>query len=151
MNELAYTTAFPDGHTHARKSGKQANVVKHGIAKAGSSFSVVLGDVAKDFGEIVQRLFRVEEAVVHLGTSSRAFSAGSTRPASASRMPSSTAARVSSSSSSKMGAGASRSNFLAFAMTLILGRIAGQLQRNSVLPNDHGVDGLSAACGRIPT
>ena len=52
MNELAYTTAFPDGHAHARKSGKQSKVIKQGVAEAGGGSGVVLGDVAKDFGEV---------------------------------------------------------------------------------------------------
>jgi len=59
------------------------------------------GEKAVDIGG------QVEETVVRLGKSS----AGTTRPASASRMPSSMAARVSS--SSWMGAGSPSSNFFA--------------------------------------
>ena len=61
---------------------------------------------------------RVEEAVVHVGKRRRTSSAGTVRPASASRMPSSMAARVPLSSSSTTGDGFSRSNFFDFAMRL---------------------------------
>lgn len=116
VNKLTYMRAFPNLHTYTRKSGEQLDMTEHGVAKATGGLGVVLRDLMENFGEIAQRLFRVEETVVHFGRSSRAFSAGSTRPASASRMPSSMAAIVSSSSSSSMGVGSSRSNFLGVAM-----------------------------------
>lgn len=107
-----------DDATHARKTDEQINVIPQGTAKAGSCIRVVFGDVADDFGKIVQRPLRVEEAVIHLGNRLRTSSAGTVRPAFASRMPSSMAASVSSSSSSRMGAGLSSSNFFAFAIAL---------------------------------
>jgi len=118
MQQLSDFSAFSDHGAHAREAGEQVNMIEQGIAEEGCGFAVVLGNVADDFGEIVQRFLRVEETVVHLGSNSRTFSAGTTRPASASRMPSSMAARVSSFSSSRMGAGLSRSNLRAFAITL---------------------------------
>ena len=91
-------------------------MVQQRASKAGGSLGVVLGNVADDFGEIVQRPLRVEEAVIDWGKRLRTSSAGTVRPASASRTPSSMAARVSSSSSSKAGAGFPNSNFFALAM-----------------------------------
>ena len=68
------------------------------------------------FNKILQRSLRVEEAVIHWGNRLRTSSAGTVRPASASRIPSSMAASVSSSSSSRVGAGFSNSNSLTFPM-----------------------------------
>jgi hypothetical protein len=107
-----------DDAAHARKAGEQIDVVQQGAAEARGRVRVVLGDVADDFGEIVQRPLRVEEAVIHLGNRLRTSSAGMVRPAFASRMPSSMAASVSSSSSPRMGAGLSSSNFFVFAIHL---------------------------------
>jgi hypothetical protein len=116
MQQLANTRPFSDGASHTGKAGQQVNVVKQSISKARSRLSVVPGDVADDLGEVVQCPLREEEAVIHLGKSSRTFSIGVDRPALASRMPSSMAARVASSSSSMPGAGFSKSNSLALDM-----------------------------------
>jgi hypothetical protein len=107
-----------DDATHTRKTDEQVNVVQQGTAEAGGCIRVIFGDVADDFGKIVQRPLRVEEAVIHLGNRLRSSSAGTVRSALASRMPSSMAASVSSSSSSRMGAGLSSSNFFALAIAL---------------------------------
>src|SRR5277367_2793806 len=123
VDQLADVAASSDQGTHARESGQQINVIEKGAAEAGGGLVVIFGDAADDLVDIVQRFFRVAECVVHLASTSRAFSGDATRPASASRMPSSMAARVSSSSSSRMGAGFSRSNLCAFAIGLIVGRI----------------------------
>jgi len=100
-----------------------------------SSFTVLFGDMADDFGEIVQRPLRVDEGVVHLGSDQRTFSAGTTRPAFPSRTPSSMAARVCSSSSSTTGAGLFNSGCLFVATTVIVGRIKWQGNGNLALCN----------------
>jgi len=116
MQQLADPRSFPDGATHVRKASEQINVVQQRTSKAGGCLGVVLGNVADDFREIVQRPLRVEEAVIHWGKRLRTSSAGTVRPAAASRTPSSMAARVFSSSSSKGEAGLSSSSFFALAM-----------------------------------
>jgi hypothetical protein len=105
-----------DDAAHARKAGEQINVAQQRIAEARGRIRVVFGDVANDFGNIVQRSLRVEEAVIHFGSRLRTSSAGTVRPALASRMPSSMAASVSLSSLSRTGAGVSSSNLFAFAI-----------------------------------
>jgi len=91
-------------------------VVQQPGAETSGGLRVIFGQIADNFGEIVQRPLRVEEAVVHFGKSLRTSSGGTVRPALASRMPSSIAASVSSSSSSRGGASFSRSASFALAM-----------------------------------
>lgn len=68
-------------------------MIAQGASKARGGRGVVLGNLADDCREIVYRPFRIEEFVIQFGKSALIFSAGTTRPASASRMPSSMAAR----------------------------------------------------------
>jgi serine/threonine protein kinase len=88
------------------------------IAEALRGLSVVFGNVADDFSEVVQRSLREEESEIHLGRSSRTCSTGTLRPDLASRSPSSIAARVASFSSSRTGPGFSKSDPLVLAITL---------------------------------
>jgi hypothetical protein len=101
---------------HTREPAEQIHVIEQGLAKAGSSLVVVLGDMPNNLGQIVQRSLREEDPVIHLGKSFRTSSMGTVRPASASRIPSSMAARVSSSSSSSIEVGSSKSILLASAI-----------------------------------
>ena len=116
VQQFADLRPFSNQASHTWETGEQLDVLDQGPAKVGGSLCILLGNVANDFGEIVQRLLRVEESVVHLGKRRRTSSAGTVRPVSASRIPSSMAARVSSSSSSTTGAGFSKSSFFDFAM-----------------------------------
>jgi len=118
MREFSDSRPFADCAAHTGKSSQQFDVVQQRSSETRSSLGVVLSNVADDFSEIVQGSLGDEEAVIHFGKSLRACSSSTLRPALASRMPSSMAASVASSSSSIAGAGFSKSNSLALAMTL---------------------------------
>jgi hypothetical protein len=60
---------------------------------------VFLPGPAHDRFKVVERRFRVDNFEIHCGISLRTFSAGTTRPSSAARMPRSMAAAVSASTS----------------------------------------------------
>ena len=118
MRKLADSRSFADRTTHTGEPSQQFDMVQQRSSETRSSLSVVFGNVADDFSEIVQRSLGDEEAVIHFGNSLRTCSSSTVRPALASRMPSSMAARVASSSSSRIGAGFSKSNSLALAITI---------------------------------
>lgn len=65
MHKLSDPRPFSDYCAHARKTSEQIHVVQQRNAVAGGRLGVFLGNVADDFGEIVQRPLRVEEAVIH--------------------------------------------------------------------------------------
>jgi hypothetical protein len=119
MPQLSHPRPLADSASQAQRTDQQIQMVEPGFGKTGGGLSIVVGNVADNFREAVQRFLRVEEAGVHLGTSLRTGSAGTIRPVFASRMPSSMAARVFSSSSSissNDGAGFSNSTLLDFAI-----------------------------------
>jgi hypothetical protein len=52
MREFTHSRPRADATAHARKTNQQFDVVEQGIAETRGSFTVVLGNVADDFGEI---------------------------------------------------------------------------------------------------
>src|SRR5580700_7659584 len=112
VREFSDPRPFADCAAHAGKPSQKLDVVQQRVSETRSSFSVIFGDMADDFSEIVQRSLGDEEAVIHFGKSLRTCSSSTVRPGLASRIPSSMAARVAASSSSMSGAGFSKSNSL---------------------------------------
>lgn len=84
MQQLSNSRPPADDAAHARKAGEQLDVVQQGTAEARGRIRIIFGYVADDFGKIVQRPLRVEEAVIHLGNRLRTSSDGTVRPAFAS-------------------------------------------------------------------
>jgi hypothetical protein len=95
VHQLAYLGTLTNRGAYARISAKQIEVIEKGVTESQSSIGIIFGDVANDFREIVQRLLRVEEVVIHLGRRLRASRAGTVRRALESFKPSSMAASVS--------------------------------------------------------
>lgn len=65
MYKLSDPRSFSDDGAHARKTSEQIHVVQQKDAKPEGCLGVFIDNVADDFGEIVQRPFRVEEALIH--------------------------------------------------------------------------------------
>jgi hypothetical protein len=53
MNQLPNVRPLSNRATNPRIAGEQLNMVQQGVAEPGGAFSVVLRNVADDFGEIV--------------------------------------------------------------------------------------------------
>ena len=69
-------------------------MVKQSTPEARSRPGIILGDMAVDLSQLVQRSLCVEEVVIHWGRRWRTSLAGTVPPCAASRRPSSRAARV---------------------------------------------------------
>jgi len=120
VDQFSYARSLAYARSHPGEPRQQLDMVKQGIAESLGSLGIIFGDVTDDFGEVVQRSLRVEEAEIHLGNSSRTSSAGTVRPALASRNPSSIAASVAWFSASGAKAGFSNSDSLLFAINPML-------------------------------
>jgi len=53
MGKFTHPRSLANGSTHAGKAAQQFDVVEQGTAETSSGFTVVLGDMADNFGEIV--------------------------------------------------------------------------------------------------
>jgi hypothetical protein len=52
VDQFTHARPFANGVPHSWEPAKQIDVIQQGLAKTGSSFVVVLGDVSHDLGQI---------------------------------------------------------------------------------------------------